>query len=88
MHLAPLCNQAPASVRKVRESSLEVRGAHLFNCIPREPRDTSTVTPDQFKVKLDARLSSIPGQPTVPGKQRAAESNSLLDQVQIILQVV
>ena len=87
MQLAPLCNQAPASVRKARESSLQVRGARLFNCIPRELRDTSTGTPEQFKAKLDAWLSSIPDQPTVPGRQRAAASNSLIDQVQTILQI-
>ena len=80
MQLAPLCNQAPASVRKARESSLQVKGARLFNCIPRELRDTSTGTSDQFKAKLDAWLSTIPDQPTVPGRQRAAASNSLLDQ--------
>ena len=80
MQLAPLCNQAPASVRKARESSLQVKGARLFNCIPRELRDTSTGTPDQFKAKLDDWLSTIPDEPTVPGRQRAAASNSLLDQ--------
>ena len=80
MQLAPLCNQAPASVRKARESSLQVKGARLFNSIPRELRDTSTGTPDQFKVKLDDWLSTIPDEPTVPGRLRAAASNSLLDQ--------
>ena len=87
MQLAPLCNQAPAPVRKARESSLQVKGARLFNCIPRELRDTSTGTPEQFKAKLDAWLSIIPDQPTVPGRQRAAASNSPLDQEQTILQI-
>ena len=87
MQLAPLCNQAPSSVRKARESSLQVKGARLFNCIPRDLRDTSTGTPDQFKIKLDAWLSTIPDQPTVQGRQRVAASNSLLDQVQTVLQI-
>ena len=86
MQLAPLCNQAASSVRKARESSLQVKGARLFNCIPRELRDSSTGTPDQFKAKLDAWLSTIPDQPTIPGRQRAAGSNSLLEQVQTVLQ--
>ena len=81
MVLAPLCNQAPSAVRKARESSLQVRGARLFNCIPREIRDTVTGTPDMFKAKLDEWLSTIPDQPTVPGRQRAAANNSLLEQV-------
>ena len=86
MQLAPLCNKAPASVKNARESSLQVRGAKLFNCIPRELRDMSTGTPEMFKAGLDEWLSTIPDQPTVPGRQRAAASNSLLDQVQNILQ--
>ena len=44
MQQAPLCNQAPSSVRKARESSLQVKGARLFNCIPRDLRDSSTGT--------------------------------------------
>ena len=86
MQLAPLCNKAPASVKNARESSLQVRGAKLFNCIPRELRDMFTGTPEMFKAGLDEWLSTIPDQPTVPGRQRAAASNSLLDQVQNILQ--
>ena len=86
MVLAPLCNQAPSAVRKARESSLQVRGARLFNCIPREIRDTVTGTPDMFKAKLDEWLSTIPDQPTVPGRQRAAATNSLLEQVTATLQ--
>ena len=86
MHLAPLCSRAPTAVKKARESSLQVRGARLFNCIPRELRDTFTGTPDSFKSKLDEWLLTIPYQPTVPGWLRAADSNSLLDQVQTILQ--
>ena len=40
-----------------------------------------TGTVDQFKGELDKWLSSIPDQPTVAGRQRAANTNSLLDQV-------
>ena len=86
MNLAPLCHQAPSAVKKARESSLQVKGAKLFNLLPRELRDTSTGTPESFKSKLDEWLSTIPDQPTVPGRQRAAATNSLLDQVQASLQ--
>ena len=82
MQLAPLCNSAPAAVKRARESSLQVRGAKLFNCMPRVLRDTFTGTPEQFKFSLDKWLSTIPDQPTVPGRQRSAASNSLLDQLQ------
>ena len=70
---------APA-VRKARDGSLRVKGAKLFNIIPKELRDM-TGTVEQFKAGLDQWLSSIPDQPTVAGRQRAAKTNSLLDQV-------
>ena len=41
------------------------------------------VTVDTFKALLDAWLSTIPDQPTIPGRQRAALTNSLIDQVAI-----
>ena len=85
MDVNPLCNQAPATVKKARESSLKVMGAQLFNSIPRELRDTSSGTPDQFKSGLDEWLSTIPDQPSIPGRQRAATTNSLLDQVPLML---
>ena len=84
MQLAPLRHEAPAAVKKAKESSLQVRGAQLFNCIPRELRDTFTGTADQFKAGLDKWLADVPDQPTIPGRQRAAVTNSLLDQVQYL----
>ena len=86
MRLAPHCSSAPASVRNAREASLQVRGSQLFNCIPRDLKDTSTGKHEQFKFKLDQWLSTIPDQPTVQSRQRAATSNSLLAQVQNVLQ--
>ena len=85
MKVAPFYSKAPASVRKAKESSLLVKGARLFNCIPRELRDTFTGSPEQFKVRLDDWLSTIPDQPTIPGRLRAATTNSLLDQVQVLI---
>ena len=70
----------PPVVRKAREASLPCRGSKLFNLIPRELRGMSG-TVLQFKVSLDVWLSTIPDQPTVNGRQRAAKTNSLIDQV-------
>ena len=84
MQVSPLVNRAPASVRKAKESSLQVRGAQLFNVIPRALRDITAGSPDQFKFQLDEWLSTIPDQPTIPGRQRAAASNSLLEQVPLV----
>ena len=36
---------------------------------------------EAFKANLDAYLSTVPDQPTVGGRARAADSNSLLDQI-------
>ena len=87
MVVAPLCAKAPAAVKRARESSLQVRGARLFNCLPRDIRDTFTGSPEAFKSKLDDWLARIPDQPTIPGVQRAATTNSLLDQVQYIQEI-
>ena len=56
-----------------------VRGAKLFNCIPLELRSMEG-TVEHFKAGLDAWLSTVPDEPTVPGCPRAALTNSLLDQ--------
>ena len=76
----PIVASAPASVKRAREGSLQVKGSMLFNLVPVELRGMSG-TVDHFKSGLDKWLSSIPDQPTVGGRQRAAKSNSLLDQV-------
>jgi hypothetical protein len=50
IEVSPLNNAAPASVKKTRESSLKVKGAPLFNIIPRALRDISAGSPEQFKL--------------------------------------
>ena len=72
---------APASVQAAIESSLKVKGARLFNLIPKELRDSRNASVTTFKAGLDKWLKTIPDQPTVPGRQRAASTNSLIDQV-------
>ena len=64
---------------------MKVQGAQLFNLIPRDLRDRTTGTVEQFKAGLDSWLSSVPDQPTIPGRLRAANSNSLLDQAASII---
>ena len=53
MEVNPLCTKAATSVKKARECSLKVKGAQLFNIIPRALRDIDTGTPEQFKHQLD-----------------------------------
>jgi hypothetical protein len=83
-HLNPLRNQSPPSVKRAREASLKVKGAKLFNIIPQELRDTTVGSVDHFKSGLDSWLANIPDQPTIPGRQRPAASNSLLHQAPLI----
>ena len=80
VQVSPYHQQSAAAVRRAREASLSVRGAHLFNLIPRELRDTFTGSVEHFKAGLDSWLENIPDQPTISGRQRAAASNSLIDQ--------
>ena len=49
MMVSPQINKGPASLWKVKESSLKVRGAQLFNILLRALRDIMTSTPEQFK---------------------------------------
>ena len=72
--------KAAAAVRKAKEASLAVHGAKLFNLLPRDIRDITTGTVEQFKAQLDSWLENVPDQPTIPNRQRAASSNSLIDQ--------
>ena len=80
----PVLATAPAAVRRAREASLGVKGATIFNLLPAWIRSISGVSVDKFKSELDSFLLGIPDQPTVPGRQRAASTNSLLDQLQML----
>ena len=71
---------APAHVRNARQASLGVKGCRLFNLLPQSLRDMQGTTMDNYKKELDSYLSTIPDQPTLAGTQRAAETNSLIDQ--------
>ena len=73
--------KAPAAVRRARESSLAHKGAILFNLLPIGLRNMSTEHHDRFKQNLDIWLEGVPDQPTIPGRQRAAPTNSIMDQV-------
>ena len=81
---SPIPPKAPAALRRAREASLAHKGAKLFNLLPRGLRDMATNHIDDFKVNLDTWLATIPDEPTVPGRQRAAATNSLLDWVPML----
>ena len=72
---------ATQRIQSLRESSLSVHGARLFNCLPRSLRDMSGQSIDVFKRNLDNFLRLVPDEPLVPGytAMRKTDSNSLLD---------
>ena len=72
---------ASQRIQSLRESSLSVHGARLFNSLPRCLRDMSGVSVDVFKRNLDTFLRLVPDEPLIPGytAMRKTDSNSLLD---------
>ena len=80
----PVKWHCPAAIKNARQSSLGVRGAKLFNILPKELRNISSQKADKFKSALDKFLSLVPDQPTIPGRGRAAETNSLLHQLPLL----
>ena len=76
-----LKRDATQRIQNLRESSLAVHGARLFNCLPKNLRDMSGQSIDTFKRNLDKFLRFVPDEPLVPGytAMRKTDSNSLLD---------
>ena len=61
-----------------------VKGAKLFNLLPKEIRNIPSDKVGNFKSILDKFLSKVPDQPTIPENTRAAEANSLLHQLPLM----
>ena len=86
--LPKLPKMSPSWANKLKENSVLYRGVKVFNCLPSYLRkldpgqNQQQCTPDSFKTKLDKYLSNIPDEPTTPGQQRRAASNSILHQSQ------
>ena len=75
---------APSNVQKARERFLTVHGVRLFNLLPKRLRNENSGDFPLFKNHLDIFLTQIPDQPTTSGLVRAAQTNSLLDQVPLV----
>ena len=56
VEVAQYHRDAPAAVKQAREASISVHGAKLFNLLPRNIRDISCGTTEQFKAELDSWL--------------------------------
>ena len=52
-------------VKTLREQTLQVHGCKLFNKMPAEIRNLKACSVDEFKIKLDQFLTTIPDQPVI-----------------------
>ena len=80
MTLPTVLNSTPRTIQKIRDSSLTVHGAKLFNCLPKAIRNSTNCSVLEFKSKLDRFLSGIPDEPRVTGYTHkcCSISNSLV----------
>ena len=87
VHPPKIDKQCPAWVSRLRYDSLLHRGSRLFNVLPSHLRieDSVRMSQESFKYRLDSFLQLVPDQPTVPGLQRAANSNSLIVQIHYLM---
>ena len=69
----------------MRDKSLPISAAKLYNSLPYHIRNLDSDSYDEFKKLLDEFLSSVPDQPNVPGlvtcnmNNEVRPSNSLID---------
>ena len=72
-----------SGIQKIKHNSLAIRGARLFNKIPKEVGNLQNCPVDMFKRKLDKYLEQIPDEPLIPGYTiiRRCDSNSLIDMI-------
>ena len=75
-----LNNKAAHAVQSLREASLAVHGAQLFNAMPQHIREITNCRVETFKAHLDKHLRNIPDQPHITGytQRTQAETNSIL----------
>ena len=74
-------------VQSLREGSFQVHGARIFNSLPKHIRNTTRVSTDEFKEKLDIFLQTLPDEPkfanyvpSASNQSDASPSNSIIDQ--------
>ena len=87
--LGRLCNVVipDAKLQNIRDGTLPIQGAKLFNILPKEIRDMRNVPLQKFKGALDMYLKQIPDEPQITGYTacRRASSNSLIEMSKINL---
>lgn len=79
-------SQCPSAIINAREASLPLKGAKLYNILPKYLRNITGISVESFKHHLDKYLLTIPDEPTVDGYygMRAANTNSLIDVISMM----
>ena len=79
-------NKGSGKTQSLREASFQVHGPRLFNSLPKSIRSLKNISVDEFKLKLDQFLVSIPDEPKVSDYIPSAcnqitgkPSNSIID---------
>ena len=70
---------ASERLRSLKDMTFAVRGPRLFNCLPKNLRDTN-LTLDAFKALLDKWLEGIPDEPRLENYPSVSATNSIIDQ--------
>ena len=81
-----LANSSSNKLKNQQFNSISRFGSRLFNILPREIRDLTGITVENFKTKLDKFILNLPDEPNVMGYKMyiAAGSNSIPDQLQYV----
>ena len=78
----PNLNITPGYLRKIKQQTVKVHGAKLFNSLPKHIRNTTNSTVEHFKSKLDKFLQSVEDLPLLQSgvnNDRASGSNHIFD---------
>jgi hypothetical protein len=59
--------RGPPKSRTLRDSSFQCVGPRLFNALPKEIQNLTSISIEEFKKNLDKLLTQIPDEPKVPG---------------------
>ena len=64
---------------KIRDQSLVIRGGRIFNELPYHIRNSTNITLNTFKSRLDTFLQLVPDTPSIPGMYPEPGSNDIVD---------
>jgi len=62
-----IASSASHRIRSIRFSSFAIKGPRILNSLPKDVRNFSGGTVNEFKRRLDRHLRSVPDKPLIPG---------------------